>query len=196
MHYQNRFHQYFQAIVTQLIEIGLKSRCKIDAVEIPTIDPTKTYLFVANHQSRLDPFAIFIPFTFKQKLAIAYPTIRIMTAGSIYYSFLRPFLWACGCFPTRKRSDSNYDPIQQSVNYLHEGNTVLIFPEGKRVLQSESQPRMGVEHILEKADTDLMIILVHLEWSGAGKYETLRLRYGYGDNTDTVGEVMEKIYAL
>jgi 1-acyl-sn-glycerol-3-phosphate acyltransferase len=182
-------------MMTQVIGRTLSFFCTTDVDRLPYIDPNKAHLFVSNHQSRLDAFATLYPFGLKQKLAIANPTLRIMTASSVYYSPLRLFLWACGCFPTRKHT-GNYDPVTQSVAYLNDGSSVMIFPEGKRVTASESQPKNGIERIIDNYKKELVIILIHLEWSKKKGRRHLRVRYTYGSRNDSAVEMMKKIYSL
>lgn len=118
------------------------------------------YVFIANHQSRIDPFIVFsaLPqYDVKQSTPL-----RFMTARSIYYSPLLPILKVLGCYPTRQ---AGVDVIKRSVSYLESGYNVFIFPEGRRVLRTESDPRSGVERILATSPADVRPVLVHIEWS-------------------------------
>lgn len=124
----------------------------------------KTYFFIANHQSRIDPFVTLA--CLPQKTINTILPIRFMTAHGIYYSFLYPILKILGCFPTRKKG---IDVIQRSNDYLNAGYCIYIFPEGRRVLQANSDPRAGVERILASISPIIQPVLVHIEWSSGSR---------------------------
>lgn len=152
------------------------------------------YLFISNHQSQLDAFAVFSCFTYRQMRTVA-PT-RFMTASGIYYSYLLPFLVLCGCYPTKKNRHPAYDPVAQSIDYLRHGQNVYIFPEGRRTLQSESSPRSGVKRIYDGAQTPLIPILIHLDWMVEGKRRNLRVVFKKGTTVESPEALMQEIYRL
>ena len=127
----------------------------------------KIYLFIANHQSRIDPFVAFATLGFKEDSLLK--PARFMTARGIYFSFLRPILKLLGCYPTRRRKD--WDSVSQSADFLRRGYSVMIFPEGRRTLQSESDPRPGIERMLAVTPDFVTPVLIHIEWKITGRFK-------------------------
>lgn len=127
-------------------------------------EPGVTYLFAANHQSRIDPFAVFATLSLVENFRIA--PVRFMTARGIYYSGVWLLLKLCGCYPTSDREAT----IQRSVAYLRAGYNLFIFPEGKRVPQAASVAKPGVALILEEVRTPVQLVLVHLQWQRVGRW--------------------------
>ncbi len=185
---------FFQTLFTFLIAKYVHAHGEV-TVSLPfEFKKDETYLFISNHQSQPDAFAVFSRFTYRQMRIVA-PT-RFMTAGGIYYSYLFPFLVLCGCYPTKKKSHPDYDPVAQSIDYLHQGQNVYIFPEGRRTLQSESNPRSGVKRIYDGVHTPIIPILIHLEWTLEGKRRNLRVVFKKGDTIESPESLMQEIYRL
>ena len=188
------FIRLFQTSFTWIVTRYLRAATSITTERSFSFSPKERYLFTANHQSRLDPFAVFASFTYREMRAIS-PT-RFMTAGGIYYSFLYPLLVACGCYPTRKKRSRTYDAVSQSIYYLEHKQNVFIFPEGRRTLQADSQPRSGVKRIHDNTGVPLTPILIHLEWNIDGKRRSLRVVYKKGSPITSPETLMEQIYRL
>lgn len=126
-----------------------------------TFDPDTTYLFLSNHQSRLDPFTTYGALPSRELWGLL-PT-RPLTAKPIYYSPLYLWLKSMGCYPTKNRAHT----VPQTVDFLERGFPVFLFPEGRRTLQSESNPKDGTRLILDeirRRKLHVKIILVHIEW--------------------------------
>lgn len=127
--------------------------------------PSTLYLIASNHQSRWDPFAIFGSLPLSENFRAT--PIKFMTAKGLYYSPLRPILASMGCFPTRKK---NTDIIDYSVRLMQHGYNLFIFPEGRRTLQIESEPKRGVGALTTKTmELSPKLILVHIEWRRLGR---------------------------
>lgn len=184
----------FQIHATVLMKFVLKIAYHSDVTHPPFINPRKRYVFIANHQSRLDPPAIFAQFSYTQLWSIA--PIRFMTAGAIYYSFIYPIVRAVGCYPTRKRKDYSYKAVDQSLYYLHHGQNIFIFPEGRRTLEVESRPRGGVVRIIEQSPVPVEIILVHIDWRLSGGKRRLRIRFKAVEDISSASAAMKQIYKL
>lgn len=126
-----------------------------------TFDTNTTYLFLANHQSRLDPFVAYGGLSASQ-LWRCLPT-RPLTAKPIYYGPLYLWLKSMGCYPTKNRTHT----VPQTVDFLADGYSVFLFPEGRRTLRSESSPKDGTRLILDEVarrGLAIQVILVHIEW--------------------------------
>lgn len=195
MNLRLRTIRFFQTSFTWFAVQYVRSRGDVTVTMPFTIHPDRRYLFVANHQSQLDAFAVFAGLSYQQMRDVG-PT-RFMTAGYIYYSWLFPLVFMCGCYPTRKKSDPGYDPVDQSIYYLGHGQNVFIFPEGKINLQSESQPRMGVKRIFDGTQTPFTLVLIHLEWSHVGnKRRNLRVVFAEASEVTSPESLMEQLYRL
>lgn len=120
-----------------------------------------TYLFLSNHQSRLDPFITYGALPISQLWACL-PT-RPLTAKTIYYGPLHLWLKMMGCYPTQNRTHT----VPRTVQLLASGYPVFLFPEGKRTLRRESNPKDGTRLILDQIKAEhiaIKVILVHIEW--------------------------------
>lgn len=131
---------------------------------IPQNDTKRRYLFVSNHQSKIDAFAIFGAMPLSANLMFA--PMKFMTAHSIYYSYLRPFLASWGCYPHKI---PGIDIIDYSASLMRQGYNLFIFPEGKRVTKDGSQPKSGVTRLIEATREEKpVIMLVHIQWKRHG----------------------------
>ncbi len=120
-----------------------------------------------------------------------------MTAGGLYYSWRWPFLAACGCFPHKKLSKPDYNAVNQSIEYLNSGQNLFIYPEGKRVLQKDSQPRNGVTKIIDGYSGNLNIILVHIAWERNGWRRKMNVSFEpYSGDKINAEQIMDKVYGL
>lgn len=122
------------------------------------ISPNQKIVMVANHQKRLDPPAIFAKMRFKE--LYSYSPVKFLTWHRYYNSFLKPILYITGCFSTHHNAISGIDG---SVYLIQHNYRVFIFPEGKRTIQAESNPRMGIVHILTRVP-ETRLILVRINW--------------------------------
>jgi 1-acyl-sn-glycerol-3-phosphate acyltransferase len=165
---------YSQLFATRFFGRFQRLRGGVEVTSSVTFDKDKVYLFIANHQSRIDPFVAFASLSFAED-SILKPA-RFLTASGLYYSFLRPLLKLLGCYPTRRK---NWDSVSQSAEFLRRGYNVMIFPEGRRTLRSESDPRPGVERILASAPAFTIPVLIHIEWEkrgGTSKHAVVHMR--------------------
>lgn len=161
------------------------------------IDPSRRYLFVANHQSQLDPFSVFAALPFRSNINAA--PVRFLTAKTVYYTPLLPLLKSFGCYPTRGHREQI---IAESVGYLRDGYNVFIFPEGKRTTEKDSEPRRGVSDLIRSAteQMDVTMVLVHIDWQLLGrgrKHVTISLKEAPKDlyKKDAV-TIMKQLYRV
>ncbi len=152
-----------QTISARLCRVLMNSWGGFEVKNEVKFDSRKQYFFVANHQSRIDPFTVFGALSLKENFSIA--PVRFMTARGLYRSILRPFLWLHGCYPTDRNREK---VVTQSVDYVSRGYNLFMFPEGQRTLQAESNPKPGVRLILDDIADDVVIVLAHLEWKVLG----------------------------
>ena len=168
-------------------------------VELPKLNHTTRYVIAGNHQSMLDPFAIFALLPFRQRMRVL--PLKFMTVPKIYHKwFLKPFCYLLGCYPAhiRERNHHTYG-VEGTIKLLKYGYNICIFPEGTRTLQKDSDPKYGVVRILE-AHPEAVLLLAHLEWSTNKKGKKfLRMIVAPApkglDKTDP-NAIMRAIYAL
>lgn len=169
-------------------------------VLLPTkINPNKRYVIAGNHQSLLDPFAMFAFLPFKQRIRLL--PLKFMTIPKVYHRwYVKPFAYVLGCFPAhiKERHHHTYG-VEGAIKLINFGYNICIFPEGRRTLQSESEPRPGIVRILE-ACPDATLLLVHLKWyytKRGGKHVKLVVAPAPAnlDKSDPKA-IMNAIYAL
>lgn len=168
-------------------------------IELPKLYRSQRYVIVGNHQSQLDPFVIFalMPFSVRRRLL----PLKFMTIPKVYHKwFIKPFAYALGCFPAHIREYHHHTyGVSGSVKLLNRGYNICMFPEGRRVLRSESGPKPGISQIL--ADyPDAKLILAHLEWyvNANGKRRVALTVAPAPDNLNknSPTDIMNAIYAL
>lgn len=160
------FVSNFQIAMTMLFKFITRPRITTRLTSYVQLDADSRYLFASNHQSILDPFAVFWNLPIGQILNIS--PIRFLTAKTVYRTPMLPLLRAMGCYPTR---GSRQEIIDESLGYMRDGYNVCFFPEGKRTTQANSQPRPGVSDMIKRSSSefdDIKMILIHIEWSHTG----------------------------
>jgi len=160
-------------------------------------DANRTYLVLSNHQSRLDPFILYGSLGLQQNIACA-PT-KFLTAKSIYYGPLYLWLVSMGCYPTKNRRIT----VPETVDHLSRGYSVCLFPEGRRTLRSESNPKDGTRLILDeikRKNLDITIVLVHIEWERPYRLfrkATVRMQEAHpAIYTQDMPDIMRMIYEI
>jgi len=130
---------------------------KIQGLE--NIDPRKSYILVANHQSNFDIFAFlgYLPIQF-----------RWIAKAEL---FRAPFMgWAMsriGYIPLERESPKKaYRSMLQAAEKIKKGVSVIIFPEGTRSLDGNLQPfKKGLFLIALKSQAPILPITI----CGTGK---------------------------
>jgi 1-acyl-sn-glycerol-3-phosphate acyltransferase len=172
--------------------LAIKSQSQIVPFDIK---PGIHYVLAANHQSRIDPFIISgqIPFNTYKKLG----TFRYFAMNGLFKNaLLRAFIVAFGCFPTRPHPHYPHG-LDYSTKLLHQGRSLLIFPEGRRTVRGVSAARSGVMVLAHEPNT--MIIPAHIEWQGRSLFRRrFRLVVGrpFSGSGMTADEILDSIYAL
>ena len=188
MFFVQRLTRFFMRLVTRI----LYNITVVDETAISTDYPT---ILVSNHKRILDPFVIaaYMP----RKVLQSSHLMRAMTASGYYYNkALHLYLWSMGCFPAKTTKGHTYIGVEGALKILNEGHGVLIFPEGKRVSESEqSHVYPGIAHIRSEAPKH-NVILVKVEYT---KRRGLRTKLNLCffqenlDNKDAEG-IMQAIY--
>lgn len=149
-----------QIVLTRLIRLSHLYTWEVSANSIK-LSSKKQYIFISNHQSRIDPFVIFGSLPLRDNIKIA--PIKFMTAHTIYNSLARPILSALGCYPTYK---PGRDVIDYSSQLVKEGFSLFIFPEGRRTLKEESKPRPGIRKLFKSLEEyPVETVLIYIQWN-------------------------------
>jgi 1-acyl-sn-glycerol-3-phosphate acyltransferase len=86
--------------------------------------PEGGFVLAANHISNLDPWALAIPLWPQRQL-------RFMAKSELFNPVLAPLLRAGGAFRVR-RGEGDLEAMRTAVGLVHEGEIVVMFPEGTR----------------------------------------------------------------
>lgn len=157
------------------------------------------YVLAANHQSLIDPFAIFSLLSWRHRFHLL--PLKFMTIPKVYHRpYAKPFAYLLGCFPAhiRDRNHHTYG-VDGSIKLLRYGYNLCIFPEGTRTTREQSNPKPGIVKILETAP-DTKLLLAHIEWSPKSFWRrhvkvTIALAPDNLDKSDPK-MIMNAIYAL
>lgn len=168
-------------------------------IHLPPLSRSKRYIVAANHQSQLDPFAIFIPVSFKQRSKFI--PMKFMTLPRVYHKwYVKPLAYLAGCYPAhiRERNHHTYG-VSGTIKLLKQGYNICIFPEGRRTRQGETEPKNGIVRILQDYP-DATLLLAHIQWSrgrfGGRKCTVIMAEAPKNlDKTDPK-KIMNAIYAL
>ncbi|MEM1271176.1 MAG: lysophospholipid acyltransferase family protein [Bacteroidota bacterium] len=120
-----------------------------------TLDPSKPYVFVCNHQNSLDILAtliaIDVPFTFAAKADLK----NVPMLG--WAMDQSPCIWVDRSTP-RKAVQS----IRDAGERIRSGTSVLIFPEGERTYSNEVFPMLkGAFQLALEAGVPLVPVVIH-----------------------------------
>lgn len=190
-----RFNQIFWYWPTRLLTTTLMSRrVRID-LRADDLSSSERYILASNHQSLADPFIICseLPGTLWPRLGV----FRYFAHSGLFENFImRWLLLAFGGFPTRPVDKLPYG-VEAAQAYLSRGQTVVIFPEGRRALPGTVRARGGVARLA--ADPNTRVIPVRLEWRRAHGWTKRSYQLTVGKPlppTQTAEAVLEAIYAL
>lgn len=166
---------------------------------LPRLNHTKRYVIAGNHQSMLDPFAIFALLPLRQRMRLL--PLKFMTIPKVYHRwYLKPFVYSLGCYPAhiRDRKHHTYG-VEGTIKLLNYDYNICIFPEGTRTLQQNSEPKYGIVRILD-AHPEAILLLAHLEWTFPAKGKKhLKMTISpapHGLDKSNPKAIMNAIYAL
>lgn len=147
-----------------ILFLHLRGGYSVDFSALKHLSQKNRYIIAANHQSMFDPFAVFgvLPKELHRPLA----PIKFMTNPRVYHKFyLKPLMFSFGCYPAHihQRKHHTYG-VSGSVKLLSYGYNICIFPEGRRTLPEESNPKPGLCNILSDFP-DAKLLLAHLQWT-------------------------------
>jgi 1-acyl-sn-glycerol-3-phosphate acyltransferase len=185
-----------QIIVRPLIYIirfGLIRSKQID-IRPDHIDNNLHYVIAANHGSWLDPLVIM--YHFPLKVFVRLGPFRVMVLNKLFDSILRPAITMLGSFPAKPHRSYRFG-LDLAQQFLDDGTTIGIFPEGRRNLDGTIKPRRGVAELANQPNTRL--IPVHISWTRIfHKIPTYKIHIGKPQNVSgrSAEEIMQIIYSL
>lgn len=123
------------------------------------IDPKEVTVMASNHQTLLDPPAVFAALKFSDLLKIS--PVKFMTWHKYYNSKYKFPLYATGCYPSH---GDGLTGVKGAVHFAKNGYRSFIFPEGKRTNpNNRGGAYYGVSEVLNQLP-EARLILVHLDW--------------------------------
>ncbi len=121
------------------------------------LDPNKTYLVMPNHQSYTDILMILMSFTaFKRR-------VSFMSKKEVFYMpFMGSAMKGLSCIPVeRGNARKAIKSINRTVEVLHSGIDVAIFPEGTRSANRVLLPfKKGAFLIARKANVEILPVAI------------------------------------
>lgn len=140
-------------------------------------------LIVSNHQSLLDPLLLGA----RVPRAMSYMAKSELFRNKVFGALIRNL----GAFPVRQGA-GDVGAIKETVNRLHEGRMLNIFPEGSRTETGEVGPMLpGVALVLRRADVPIVpaaIVGSFDAWpKGKKMFRPRPIRVVYGPPLDVTG---------
>ncbi len=118
--------------------------------------------------------------------------LRFMAKSGLFKNpIFGGFIKKCGAFPVQ-RGKGDIGAIKSALKILNEGNLMLIYPEGKRVLNGERvKAKSGVALIAQKAKVPVIPICI------SGKYTLFnKIYFNVGEPIDFSEYYDEKLDAV
>lgn len=119
------------------------------------------HVIVANHQSALDSYIILatLPFrTFSQLLPVRFFTANVY----LRHWWQRAFLFSFGCFRAYS-TDSKLSGVKGGLQLSDAGQTLFIFPEGKRNREGTPiKPKIGIGYLVQKRNFTILPVYINL----------------------------------
>jgi len=147
--------------------------------------PEGGFVLAANHTSNFDPWALGIPLWPQRQL-------RFMAKSELFNPILAPLLRGGGAFKVR-RGEGDVEAMRTAVKLVHEGEIVVMFPEGTRQKKGlrkrhTARPHTGAARIALSAGVPLVPAAI----SGTDRLrrlEPLRVAYGPPLDLSDLGEM-------
>jgi len=150
--------------------------------------PKGSYLIAANHTSSLDPFIITAALGFHNVRALM-PFRFMATPYFLNITALRPFMRWLGSYPSHSFLDWSFG-IDASNLFMNAGDTIVIFPQGRRTTSiNPAEAKRGVI-VLAQAHPETKIIPIRLDRQ-VRKFWLNRYMIIIGNPIDTEGYTPE-----
>lgn len=173
---------------------------ELNIIGAEKIDPKKSYVVIGNHPSTLDIFTHITALPVSIRFLTKTELFRIPIFGRVLKTLGLPRI-------DRKNAKANFEKINDSINEVIKlGNSIMIFPEGKRSNQKELLPfKKGASHIAKNFNLPIIPVVSHNAhnlmvkgkvWLKSGEIKIEILDPIYNVNDYTVDELTSKMESL
>ena len=173
---------------------------ELNIIGAEKIDPKKSYVVIGNHPSTLDIFTHITALPVSIRFLTKTELFRIPIFGRVLKTLGLPRI-------DRKNAKANFEKINDSINQvIMLGNSIMIFPEGKRSNQKELLPfKKGASHIAKNFNLPIIPVVSHNAhnlmvkgkvWLKSGEIKIEILDPIYNVNDYTVDELTSKMESL
>jgi len=153
------------AAARAFIRLGLRlGGVRIEVIGLERLDPHRTYLFLSNHQSLLDPLI--------QLVALKRDIAFVAKKELFRWPLLNPGLYWIDCAPIdRANRERAIESLRQAAEKLKRGVSFLAYPEGTRTPDGTLLPfRKGVFVLALEAGVPIVPVTIR------GAYEVMPKR--------------------
>ena len=173
---------------------------ELNIIGAEKIDPKKSYVVIGNHPSTLDIFTHITALPVSIRFLTKTELFRIPIFGRVLKTLGLPRI-------DRKNAKANFEKINDSINQVIKlGNSIMIFPEGKRSNQKELLPfKKGASHIAKDFNLPVIPVVSHNAhnlmvkgkvWLKSGEIKIEILDPIYNVNDYSVDELTSKMESL
>ena len=173
---------------------------ELNIIGAEKIDPKKSYVVIGNHPSTLDIFTHITALPVSIRFLTKTELFRIPIFGRVLKTLGLPRI-------DRKNAKANFEKINDSINQVIKlGNSIMIFPEGKRSNQKELLPfKKGASHIAKNFNLPIIPVVSHNAhnlmvkgkvWLKSGEIKIEILDPIYNVNDYSVDELTSKMESL
>ena len=173
---------------------------ELNIIGAEKIDPKKSYVVIGNHPSTLDIFTHITALPVSIRFLTKTELFRIPIFGRVLKTLGLPRI-------DRKNAKANFEKINDSINQVIKlGNSIMIFPEGKRSNQKELLPfKKGAAYIAKDFNLPVIPVVSHNAhnlmvkgkvWLKSGEIKIEILDPIYNVNDYTVDELTSKMESL
>jgi len=173
---------------------------ELNVIGAEKIDTEKSYVVIGNHPSTLDIFTHITALPVSIRFLTKTELFRIPIFGRVLKTLGLPRI-------DRKNAKANFEKINYSINQVIKlGNSIMIFPEGKRSNQKELLPfKKGAAYIAKDFNLPVIPVVSHNAhnlmvkgrvWLKSGEIKIEILDPIYNVNDYTVDELTLKMESL
>ena len=173
---------------------------ELNVIGAEKIDTEKSYVVIGNHPSTLDIFTHITALPVSIRFLTKTELFRIPIFGRVLKTLGLPRI-------DRKNAKANFEKINESINQVIKlGNSIMIFPEGKRSNQKELLPfKKGAAYIAKDFNLPVIPVVSHNAhnlmvkgrvWLKSGEIKIEILDPIYNVNDYTVDELTLKMESL
>ena len=173
---------------------------ELNVIGAEKIDTQKSYVVIGNHPSTLDIFTHITALPVSIRFLTKTELFRIPIFGRVLKTLGLPRI-------DRKNAKANFEKINDSINQVVKlGNSIMIFPEGKRSNQKELLPfKKGAAYIAKDFNLPVIPVVSHNAhnlmvkgkvWLKSGEIKIEILDPIYNVNDYTVDELTSKMESL